>query len=168
MKQKHIGKLVSLKLKGRKSPIAGLVVAFNEDWVLLQRNVVDYVIDGFVLVRANTIKDLKRGNEQRFVERVILSKGVAVRSEDEIPTGSLEEMLTFLTSNFGVFSIENKSGTACNLCRLEETNREYFAFETMNPKGVWDDRMTLSHDKIRIIEFGTDYINSLKAFSLKH
>ena len=166
MRQRHLGLLVSLKLKGREKPICGLVASFNENWMLLKNNTVDYVIDGFVIVRADVVKSLKRGKKQEFVDRVIRSKGVSVEAGDAIPLGELEDILTYLTTRFGVFSIENRSGTACNLCRFKERKESSFTFDTMNPKGEWDGQLTLDYDKIKVVEFESDYIKSLKAFSL--
>jgi hypothetical protein len=165
VKQKYVGQLVSLKVKRRKDPIKGFVLDFNENWVLLERNVVDYVIDGFVIVRADIVVSARRGEGEKFSEAVIRAKGRRVGLRDKVPLGEVQEILSCLTSNFGIFSIDNRSGTACNLGRLIKVEGVRLTVETLSPKGKWDDKMSFDQSKIKVIEFDTDYVRSLNAFS---
>jgi hypothetical protein len=54
--KKRIGQLIKLKLKDMK-PIDGIMLDYNDDWTLMQSNSVDYVTDGYFVVRNKNIKE---------------------------------------------------------------------------------------------------------------
>ncbi len=70
-----------------------------------------------------------------------------------------------LTKNLGIFQIETKSEDACYLGRLKSIDRQKVIIDDLDTKGNWDGEMTFVTSEIRIIEFDTDYVNSLKLVS---
>ena len=164
-KKKHIGQLVSVKFTDRKTPIYGYVVDYNDDWTLMKHNSGDYIIDGYIIFRHKNIEGFRRDTDEKWREKVINLKGLQTTDKEIIPLTDLETILKYLTDNFGVFQVETKSETACYLGRLKFIDKKELVIDYLNPKGKWDGQMKFRTSDIRVIEFDTDYINSLKLVS---
>ncbi len=161
-KKKHIGQLISIKFTDRKTPISGLVLDYNNDWTLMKYNPVDYQIDGYIIFRHKNIKGFRRDQEEKWIEKVIKLKGLQLNESDVIPIANLETILNYLTENFGVFQVYTKSEAACYLGRLKSINEKELIMYNLNAKGKWEGLLKFTIEEIRVIEFDTDYINSLK------
>lgn len=161
-KKRYVGRLVSVKFIDRKRPIEGLVVDYNDDWTLMKYNPVDYVIDGRVIFRHKNIKGYRVSAEEKFREKVILLKGIAVKKTDLVSLADLESILRYLTDKYGLFQLYTKSETVCYVGRLKSIDEKQLVIAYITPKGKWDGTMTFKPSDIRVIEFDTDYLNSLK------
>lgn len=164
-KEKYIGQLVSVKFTDRKTPIYGYVVDYNDDWTLMKYNPVDYIIDGYIIFRHKNIEGIRRDTDEKWREKVINLKGLQPADKDIIPLTDLETILRYLTHNFGVFQVYTKSETACYLGRLKSIDNKELIMDNLNPKGKWDGQIKFKTSDIKVIEFDTDYINSLKLVS---
>ena len=157
--------MVSVKFTDRKTPIYGYVVDYNDDWTLMKHNSGDYIIDGYIIFRHKNIEGFRRDTDEKWREKVINLKGLQTTDKEIIPLTDLETILKYLTDNFGVFQVETKSETACYLGRLKFIDKKELVIDYLNPKGKWDGQMKFRASDIRVIEFDTDYINSLKLVS---
>jgi len=160
--KKYIGQIVSFKLKDRKEIIHGYVIDYNEDWTLLKDNPVDYIIDGYVILRNTNIKAFCREEDEKWREKVINLKGLKPNKNDLIPLTNLETILTYLTDKFGIFQVFKKSGKVCYLGRVKSIDSEKLVMDDLDTKGKWTRKLKLKTIDISVIEFDTDYINSLK------
>lgn len=160
-KKKHVGELILIKFTDRKTPICGVVVDYNDDWTLMKFNPVDYVIDGYVLFKHKNIEGFSKDAEEKFRDKVIKLKGGKVGKEDLIPLSDLASILTHLAKKFDVFKLETKSEKVCYLGRLKSLDRKELVIEYLDPEGKWEGQMKFRLNDIRVIEFDTDYINSL-------
>ena len=160
--QIFLKQLISLKFTDRKEIISGYVIDYNDDWTLMKHNVVDYIIDGYVIVRHKNIDGFKRDSDEKFVEKVLKLKGLEPTDEEKIPLTELKTILEYLNDNFGVFQLYTKSEKACYIGRLISLDSKELVIESLSIRGKWDGYMTFRPRAIRVIEFDTDYINSLK------
>lgn len=154
------GQLVRLKFKDMK-PIDGIVIDYDDDWMLLKSNPADYIIDGYAIVKNQSIKDIVRGDEEKWREKVIKLKRTQTL-KGKMPLGSLESILRALTKRFGVFTLYTKKNGVCWLGKLNSIDEKSLVIDDLTTKGKWDGQMTFKTKEIRVIEFDTDYINSLK------
>ena len=166
-KKKYVGKLVSIKYTDRPTPICGFVIDYNDDWTLLKYNLVDYVIDGFIILRHKKIEGFRREAEEKFKEKVIILKGQHLADITDFPLTDLGTILSNLTKKYGVFKFNLKTEKACYLGSLKTLTKARLTIDYLNPKGIWTKEMQFRPNDIRTIEFDTDYINSLKLFSNK-
>jgi hypothetical protein len=161
-KKKHTGQLVSVKFRDRKMPIYGYIIDYNEDWTLMKYNPVDYIIDGYIIFRHKNIDGFRRGTDEKWREKVINLKGLQPTDKDIIPLTDLETILKYLSDKCGVFQVYTKSETASYLGRLKFIDKNELIMDNLNPKGKWEGKMKFRTGDIRVIEFDTDYVNSLK------
>ncbi len=163
MKSKNmVGQLITIRFTDRKEPIRGFVIEQNDEWILMKHNPVQYQIDGCIIVRNKNIKAITRDKEEKFVEKILQLKGVKLTYLDVIPLTGIVSILSYLTQYFGVFQFEKRAESSCYLCRLSALDSKHVVMDSMNPDGQWDGEMLCRPNDIRVIEYDTDYINSLK------
>jgi len=170
MTQKHIGQFFSFKFEFASGTIiySGYLIDFNEEWILIKHNPYDYLVDGYVLLRNKYITEFKRGNEERFKEKIFDLKGQKPKSKEKIPLKDTATILYYLSDKFGVFLFTQRTNLACWLGRVNKIKGTELKIDYLNPKGIWSSTMpTYKLGNIRTIEFDTDYVNSLKLIAKK-
>src|SRR3954468_14005432 len=115
IKKKYIGKLVSIKYTDRPTPIFGFVIDYNDEWTLLKYNPVDYVIDGYIILRHKNIEGFRRGAKEKFREKVIMLKKQHLPDISDLPLTDLETILSSLTKKYGIFQFDLKTEKSCYL-----------------------------------------------------
>ena len=93
---------------------------------------------------------------------MIKLKGLKTSAEEIIPLKDLPSIINFLADKYEIFQIAKKSDKAVYLGKLIELNEEELLIDFLGTEGEFDGEMSFKLDKIRVIEFDTDYINSLK------
>ena len=166
-KKKYIGQLVSIKYSDRPTPISGFVIDYNDEWTLLKYNPVDYVIDGYIILRHKNIEGFRRDAEEKFREKVIMLKKQHLPGITDQPLTDLETILSSLTKRYGIFQLDLKTEKSCYLGKFKSFTKRKLTIDYLNPKGLWTKQMQFRPNDIRTIEFDTDYINSLKLVSKK-
>lgn len=160
--ENYIRQLISIKFEDKKDVFTGILIDFSEDWLLLRNNPVDFVVDGFVILRNKNIKSIYREPEYDFIEKVIRLKKVNINPEEAVPLKDLLSITAFLTRKFSLFQIATKSNKAVSIGKLKNYNDDLITIDFLSPQGVWDGEMDFKPNKVRVIEFDTDYLNSLQ------
>lgn len=158
----HLHKLITVAFKDKKAHFSGFLLDYNEDWILLRYNPVDFILDGYVILKNKNIESISREDDEEFTERIIKLKGLKCNADDIIPIQSLSSILNYLDQKFEIFQIAKKSDKAVYLGRLLELNESNLTIDFLEPRGEFGGEMFFNPNKIRVIEFDTDYINSLK------
>jgi len=166
--KKYVGRLISIKFKDREDAVYGFVVDYNADWTLLRHNVVDYVLDGYIILAHKTVEDCRRTDEEKFREKVINLKGYSLEKEGSVPLEDLKSMLCTISERYGVFQFSTKDEGVCYLGRLVSVDGKHLIIENLDPKARWTGKRTFKTKDIRSVEFDTDYINSLKLVAGKN
>jgi hypothetical protein len=161
-KKKYIKQLISITFSDRKATIDGFVIDYTENWILMKYNCVDYVIDGYILVKKQNIEQIRRHKEEKWREKVMLLKGFEPTEQEIIPMIDLETILKYLTAHFHVFQLFTKDEDVCYLGKLQSIDNQKLIIDYLTPKGKWDGQMEFVPNDISVIEFDTDYVNSLK------
>ena len=161
----YLNQLVTIEFSDIKDYFSGFLLDFNDDLILLRNNPVDFVIDGFIILRNKNLEAIISDDDTQFNEKVIRLKEIKLTDDTLIPLTNLEIILSFLTKNFGVFQLATKKSSAVYLGKLSEFNQDDFFIEFLNTKGVFDGEISFKSKKIKVIDFDTDHINSLKKYS---
>lgn len=164
MKQ-YINKLVTLEFSDIKNSYSGFLLDFSDEWILLKNNPVDYVIDGFIVLKNKNLVSIIYDESNEFYEDVIRSKKIKITNDFIFPLSNLENILLFLNNKYGIFQLATKRESAVYLGRLIKITESEIFIQFLNTKGIFDGEIYFKREKIRIIEFDTDYVNSLKAYS---
>jgi hypothetical protein len=160
--EKYLRQLISIEFEDKKDVFSGFLIDWTEDWILLKNNPVDFIIDGYTILKNKNVKSIIQDKDHEFTERVIKLKGLKTSAEEIIPLKDLYSIINFLATKYMIFQITKKSDKAVYLGKLIEINEEELVIDFLGTEGEFDGEMSFKQNKIRVIEFDTDYINSLK------
>ncbi|MFV8372628.1 hypothetical protein [Flavobacterium sp. LB2P74] len=160
--EKYLRQLISIEFEDKKDVFSGFLIDWTEDWILLKNNPVDFIIDGYTILKNKNIKSIIQDKDHEFTERVIKLKGLKTSAEKIIPLKDLYSIMNFLANKYEIFQIAKKSDKAVYLGKLIEINEDELVMDFLGTEGEFEGEMNFKQNKIRVIEFDTDYINSLK------
>ncbi|MHC5202234.1 hypothetical protein [Myroides sp. LJL110] len=163
-------KLLQLELiDSPNRPIIGILLAFNESWILIKTNSVDYLMDGYRLINRQVIKSISKDAHIRFTEQVLKAKAVNFKDSPIRLQEDIFETLKYITNKYGAFSIEFKNDSCCYVGRyIGHDDQNFFGFEELAPNGDWIEEIDeFDINKVNAIEFDTDYVESLVMFAYK-
>jgi hypothetical protein len=160
--EKYLRQLISIEFEDKKEIFNGFLIDWTEDWILLKNNPVDFIIDGYTILKNKNVKAIIQDKDHEFTERVIKLKGLKTSAEEIIPLKDLFSIVHFLATKYEIFQVATKSDKAVYLGRLIELNEEELLIDFLGTEGEFEGEMSFKPNKIRVIEFDTDYINSLK------
>lgn len=160
--EQYLRQLISIEFSDKKEVFTGFLIDYSDDWILLRNNPVDFIIDGFVIIKNKNIENISRDEDHEFTEKVIKLKGLKTNAKDIIPIKDLASIIRFLDKKYGVFQIAKKSAKSAYLGKLIELNDEELTIDFLDTQGQFGGELSFNPEKIRVIEFDTDYINSLK------
>ncbi|MCW2119298.1 hypothetical protein [Flavobacterium sp. 7A] len=159
---KYLRQLITLEFDDKKDVFSGFLIDWTENWILLKNNPVDFIIDGFTILKNKNVKAIIQDKDHEFTERVIKLKGLKTSATEIIPLNDLPTIINFLANRYKIFQIATKSEKAVYLGKLIEMNEHELFLDFLGTEGEFEGEMSLKLNKIRVIEFDTDYINSLK------
>lgn len=158
----YLRQLITIEFEDRKEIFSGFLIDYTNDWILIKNNPVDFIIDGYVILKNKNIRSITRDGDTAFTESVIRLKGLKTNSDEIIPLRDLSSILTFITNKYGIFQIAKKSEKAVYLGKLIKLDDEELVIDFLETRGKFGGELSINPNKIRVIEFDTDYINSLK------
>ena len=160
--EQYLRQLVEIEFQDKKEIFTGFLIDYSDDWILLRNNPVDFILDGFVILKNKNIEAVNRDHDLAFNEKVIRMKGLQINSEDIIPIRDLASIMKYVAEKYGIFQIAKKSSKSAYLGKLIEFTDEELTIDFLDTKGQFGGELSFNPEKIRVIEFDTDYINSLK------
>ncbi len=162
MMEQYLRQLIAIEFSDKKELFTGFLIDYSDDWILLRNNPVDFILDGFVILKNKNIETVHRDEDLAFTEKVIRLKGLKTNAEDIIPIRDLASILNFITNKYGILQISKKSAKSAYLGKLIDINDAELTIDFLDTKGMFGGELSFNPEKIRVIEFDTDYINSLK------
>ncbi|MDI5950705.1 hypothetical protein QLS91_14070 [Flavobacterium sp. LB2P84] len=160
--EKYLRQLISIEFDDKKDVFSGFLIDWTEDWILLKNNPVDFIIDGYTILKNKNVKSIIQDKDHEFTERVIKLKGLKTSAEEIIPLKDLYSIMNFIATKYEIFQIAKKSDKAVYLGKLIDLNEKEVVIDFLGTEGKFEGEMSFKQNKIRVIEFDTDYINSLK------
>ena len=160
--EKYVRQLITIEFDDKKEIFSGFLIDWTEDWILLKNNPVDFIIDGYTILKNKNVKAIIQDKDHEFTERVIKLKGLKTSAQQIIPLTDLSSIIYFLAAKYEIFQIATKSDKAVYLGKLIELTEDELLIDFLGTEGQFEGEMSFKPNKIRVIEFDTDYINSLK------
>lgn len=157
--------LITIEFSDKKEPVSGFLLDYSEDWILLQSNPSDFIVDGYVIVANKNIEGVYRDENEIFTERVIRIKNILPSINKRVPLENTKAMFEFINEEYGLFFFSKKSNGAIYPGKLIAIDDLQITLQWIDLKGKWEENRTFKLDKIRQIEFNNDYLISLKLAS---
>ncbi|MFT3995487.1 MAG: hypothetical protein QM660_14335 [Dysgonomonas sp.] len=156
----------TIHLKGRKSILQGILIYIGTEWVLLKYVPVDYVLDGYLLIRTKYIKKIERGEEEIFNESVIHLKLTNEKTNEEyFNLNASSDILYYLMQNQIIIQFDFHDDSVSYIGKIKRIYTKTIRIESISPKGEWEEKNSYQLERIRTIQFDNDYINSLIAYN---
>ncbi|WP_068844646.1 hypothetical protein [Flavobacterium chilense] len=166
--EQYLRQLIAIEFTDKKELFTGFLIDYSDEWILLRNNPVDFILDGFVILKNKNIEAVHRDHDLAFTEKVIRLKGLKTNAEDIIPIRDLSSIINYITNKYEIFQIAKKSAKSAYLGKLIALTDEELTIDFLDTKGQFGGGLSFNPEKIRVIEFDTDYINSLKLVILEN
>lgn len=163
IKKKYIGMFITVSFKYTDETVkySGLLIDYNDDWTYIKCTDGDYLVDGFVILKSNYIEQYEVGEWQKFAGKILALKGVTIKPEYKLPIDNLEVILSSLSKRFGCFGFQQQTNKSYWLGKIKRISEQELKLDYLTPRSKWTGVRIFKLANIRMVEFGSDYINSL-------
>jgi len=153
-----------IKVKGWKGKERGLILAENEEWLLVQCIPVDYLLDGYKLYRKDSVLKRSTKSDEEMIAHVFGLKKLSNKAPTGFKLGSIESMLGWIEKKHGLFELQMKREEELFFGKLVEMEEEDLVVQLLAFDGSEDEEneYLFASKKIRAISFGSDYADSLR------
>jgi hypothetical protein len=164
--KKNINSYIEFKIKNQTDTVKGFLLDYSEEWTLLYNNPVDYVIDGYLLIKNNQITNHLIHPSTDLKSTIFRKKQEMMNKPKKLKIENSTELFQNLFEKEIVLSISNFKKNFYLIGRIKSRTDTKLDFEQINPKAKWRGEKKINIDEISLIEFDTDYINSLLLVAL--
>lgn len=154
-----------IKISRRTDLVYGFFVKDYNNWILIEENIVDYVLDGFSLINKKYIKSVEEAFEKDSFEYNVFKNKIDIRAYDKLL--GVDEIFMFLFKNNLTISIELESSSYTLVGKINKLNDDFFIFDMYSSKGKFLEEKKIKFSIIRKINFETDYLKSIESFLTK-
>ncbi|MGL6125512.1 hypothetical protein [Chryseobacterium artocarpi] len=160
--KKLLNKLIIIEFED-KEPQKGILINYSKNWFLIKSNPVDFILDGYSIIKNCNIKNITTNDDTEFVEKAMELKGISVGKKiHKIPLKNFDSIVESIQKNFGIFSLAKKRGDAIYPGKLKKLTDEKIILTWIDSNANWGEEREFTKDKIRTIDFDSDYLFSLK------
>ncbi len=156
----NLMKVETLELRDWEDLETGLVVAENDEWVMLRYIYADYMLDGWKLIKKDLIAERISEEDEAQIAKVIALKGETGVLPMGFKLGSALEMIQWINNRYGFveFQDEEEEVIFAVVTGQEEGN---LLFDMVLPDGQVEAGCEIGIDDVGVIAFDGDYFQSV-------
>lgn len=159
---RYLNQLVRIRLKGKTERYTGVIKIIDNEWLLLEYNPVDFLIDGFILINRRYILDIKRTENEIFVEEVIRTKASKqIEQRRTLNLSSDVALFKELSRRYNAIQIELEDETIVYIGKITKVSTKSFRMRRISPKAKWLDEESYKFKSVRVVQVESDYVLSL-------
>ena len=160
------GNLYSIKIKGFSDRLRGIFLCENKDWIFVLSLFSDYMVDGCQLLRKKYILSISQSIDDIFTQDVLVANEKHKRQTANVFLTKIPTFEYFYDKKI-VLGIQTNRDDCVNIGYINKISEKSIFMTPLNDRGVWEyaHYYSFRKDYIRIVEFDTDYINSLVNYS---
>lgn len=157
-------KVESYKIKGWKAKETGLLIAENEDWVLVKYIPVDYLVDGYKLYNKKYIKKRITKGKEAKIKRVLELKKVEAVAPKNFKFATVIELLKWSEKTYGLFEFQEKEGDELFYGKINHVENDVLIIDMILSNGTIEKEYDYDFlsSEIRAIAIETDYFESIR------
>lgn len=157
--------LINIKISRRPELISGIKIKEGNQWILINQNPVDYVLDGYSYINKKYLKNTVIVSEDNFTHKVLTKKyndNTNLFSQDALET--FKSLLLNLVDASKLIEFEFESSDYCIIGKIARINEKSFAIKKLSTKAEFLGEESFKIESLRIISTDTDYLNALEAY----
>lgn len=157
-------KVETYKIKDWEETETGLLIAENEDWLLVKHIPVDYVVDGYKLYKKSFIESRVNTEEERQKEKVLGLKGVSTDLPEGFVFSDAIGLLSWVEAHYDMFEFQGYEESELTYGKLLEADGDKLVIDSIAADGTVDYGYPYHEGvgEIRVISFETDYHTSIR------
>ena len=157
-------KVEKFKIAGWKYPEIGLLIDENEEWVLVKHIPVDYVIDGYKLLRKEYILKRTSTKKEKSVELVLSLKGIKEDKPEGFKFKDVVQTLQWSQEKYGLFEFQDETESELFYGRINEVSEGLLIIDMIKSNGKEEKAydFTFELNQIRVITCETNYFHSIQ------
>ena len=155
------GQLFTFKIPFRKETLSGIILNYNDEWVLIRR-ISEYRLDGYTIFENTDKLIYSRGVYEKFVTRILNKKKYNYKKDLLIPISDTVQMLNEITQKYILIQLDARKGDAFDVVKFVGTKSDVFLFKELTVNAKWRYNLQLQRREIVCISYDNDYLNSLK------
>ncbi len=147
-----------------EEPQTGLLLAENEEWVLVKHIPVDFVVDGYKLYKKQFILSRSNGAEEQLIARVLKLKNETTALPERFEFQATADVLRWSQREFDLFEFQDEDETELFYGRINRLEKSDLIIDMVLSDGTLEIDYDIVFDisAIRAITFGSDYFNSIR------
>jgi hypothetical protein len=151
-------------LKDWEDQETGLIIEENDEWVLVKHIPIDFVVDGYKLIKKEFIESRTHSEKLSLVEKVLALKGIGEGKPESFSFGDTTSILRWVEKKYGLFEFQDHDPSEVFYGRINRIENESLILDsiTVNGELVGEYNYEFEIEQIRVISFETDYFNSIK------
>jgi len=141
----------------------GVVLAENEDWILINHIPSDYLIDGYKLYKKKFVKSRKSKKIEKQIAAVLKLKKAKCRKPKKFKFGKTIDLLKWVEKKYGYFEFQDDIEGELFYGKVNEVDKKSLFIDLIDAQGRVDEACDLQFkiNKIRTITFDTDYFRAI-------
>lgn len=157
------GEVRIFRMQDWRDPILGQVLAMGADWVLLRHVPIDFVQDGYKLLKRDLIAEAKRTSVEERIERVFALRGWKAEPPTGMPLTHTLAILDWIERHYHFFQIQDEDESMVMIGRIHHLRDDNtLVLDSVDEDGLMSEASEpgIPLDQLRTIEFGTDYLDA--------
>jgi len=157
-------KLIEFKIKRFKELVTGILISSGTHWSLVRLNVVDYVLDGFMLINKKYIVYEKEIEKSTILHKILSIKnktGDMVPSLDKDILDEISMIYSYLEKSDLMIAVCLHREDVLYIGKIKDVGTKSFFLDSYDTELQKSGLMKIEFNKVRYIQIHTDYIDSL-------
>jgi hypothetical protein len=141
----------------------GLLIAENEDWILVKHIPADYLIDGYKLYAKKVVLERISDKEEKKIRKVLKLRNTKEKQPKGFPLTNAIEMLKWCEEKYGQFEFEDLDNDLF-FGKMSKDYDDKFIIDFIDADGNIEKNYDceFSINDISAITFGSDYFNAIQ------
>lgn len=154
--------IYNYELKDWEDYVTGILLAENEEWVLLNEIPADYVSDGYCLVNKQQLVDHFKDDDTDLKEKVLGLKGFQPQLPQGVSLANIDDMLRAIEQHYHIFGVQDEE-ESIQIGTIQSIVANELRLNYINSYGEMDDATSppIFKTDIQTVTFGTDYLYSI-------
>ncbi len=157
---------VEIKLSRQKNTLFGIKLFENDNWIILNDNPGDYVLDGYKFINKHFVKNHQKLPDNNIKNQILKIKYLPeiIKPIESIPINDYKSFFSYLKEQGSLIEVNLESDEYILIGKVVGLFEKSFVLEKIGTEANILRRENLKFSIIRCIGMKTDYLKSLELY----